>query len=71
LWAAIVGFPSDLALPGRNGYFWIPIVGPILGGIVGAVVYEFTVHQALLAKGVPPSGTAVEDGRTVREPAGG
>lgn len=71
LWAAIIGFSSDLALPGKDGYFWIPIVSPILGGIVGAFAYEFTIHQALLARGVPPSGTAEEEGRTLREPSGG
>jgi glycerol uptake facilitator protein len=69
LWAAIVGFSSDLALPGKNGYFWIPIVGPILGGIVGGLVYEYTVHQALLAKMIGPSGTAVETGVTDRAPS--
>jgi glycerol uptake facilitator protein len=67
LWTAIVGFPSNLALPGPNGYFWVPIVGPILGGIAGALIYEYTVHQALLARNVPPSGDVEQVGRTDRE----
>lgn len=71
LWAAIVGFPSNEALPGQNGYFWIPIVGPILGGAVGAIIYEYTIHQALIANMVGKSGTAVESGVTDRAPSTG
>jgi glycerol uptake facilitator protein len=67
LLAWIVGF-KDLALPGPDNYFWVPIVGPLLGGVIGAFVYEYTVHQALLARPVPPSGQAVEVGVTDRVP---
>ncbi|HEX6509011.1 MAG TPA: MIP/aquaporin family protein [Chloroflexota bacterium] len=67
LLAAIVGFNSNIALPGPDNYFWIPIVGPITGGIVGGAIYEYTVHQALLSKLIPPSGTVEEIGVTDRE----
>jgi glycerol uptake facilitator protein len=68
LWAALVGFPSGLAIPGHDNYFLIPIIGPIVGGIIGAFVYDFTVHQALVAKPAPPSGKAEQVGVTDRVP---
>jgi glycerol uptake facilitator protein len=37
-----------------NYYFWVPIVGPILGGLVGGGIYEFFVGHALPA----PEGDA-------------
>lgn len=67
LLAFFVGF-DKLALPGPDNYFWVPIIGPLLGGVIGAVVYDFTIHQALLARPTPPSGDAVEIGTTDREP---
>ena len=33
-----------LPIPGKGGsdwgYAWVPVVGPILGGVIGAVVYK-------------------------------
>jgi hypothetical protein len=29
-----------VALPGVHGYVWVPIIGPLVGGVVGAVVYD-------------------------------
>ncbi len=66
LLAAVVGFDSKLALPGSDNYFWIPIVGPILGGIFGGVTYEYTIHQALLSKHIEATGNVEERGATDR-----
>jgi glycerol uptake facilitator protein len=66
LLAAVVGFDSKLALPGPDNYFWIPIVGPILGGIFGGVTYEYTIHQALLSKHIEATGNVEERGATDR-----
>jgi glycerol uptake facilitator protein len=66
LLAAVVGFKSDLAIPGPDNYFWIPIVAPIVGGIFGGLTYEYTVHQALLAKAADETGNVEERGTTDR-----
>ncbi len=67
LWIALVsGFRSFSV---NNYYFWIPIVGPLLGGVAGAYIYDFTIHKIIEAKGLGPSGTTVSEGRVVREVA--
>ncbi|MGW0080957.1 MIP/aquaporin family protein [Streptomyces sp. NPDC003393] len=58
---------GDLALPGSmagsfSHYWWIPIVGPLVGGVVGVLAYDLFVGDVLTARakeGVPP-----EPGRT-------
>jgi glycerol uptake facilitator protein len=39
-----------------NLYFWIPIVGPIIGGIVGVALYELLVGRFLPKEGAPEPG---------------
>jgi glycerol uptake facilitator protein len=68
LLAWIAGYGS-VALPGVNNYFWVPIVGPLIGGAIGAFGYDFTIHKVLEARMVPPSGTAVEEGVIDRVPS--
>jgi glycerol uptake facilitator protein len=45
---------EDIAVPGDygnvNSYMWIPIVAPIVGGLVGAFVYDFLIHNVLLGR---------------------
>ena len=45
---------GDVAVPGDfgnvNSYMWIPIVAPLVGGLVGAFVYNFFIHNSLLAR---------------------
>jgi glycerol uptake facilitator protein len=58
---------QDLALPGTlagsfSDYFWIPIVGPLVGGVVGVLVYDLFIGDVLHVRarqGEPP-----EPGRT-------
>jgi glycerol uptake facilitator protein len=70
LFAWIAGW-GKVALPGDYGnisaYFWIPIVGPIVGGVIGAYAYDFAIRDVLLARGETPSVEAEERGRTVVE----
>jgi glycerol uptake facilitator protein len=65
--AWIEGWKS-IAVPGDygnvNAYMWIPIVGPLVGGAIGAVVYDFFVQNVLRARGVEPDPDIEEAGRT-------
>jgi glycerol uptake facilitator protein len=48
---------GQVALPGNgsgfSNYFWIPIVGPLVGGVIGIFVYDLVIKGVLLARGVP------------------
>src|SRR5947209_5277464 len=48
LWVAIVS--GGASFSADNYYFWIPIVAPLLGGSVGALVYDFTLGRVIEAK---------------------
>ena len=62
---------GEVAIPGNyaniSGYLWIPIVGPLVGGLVGAYVYDLVIRDVLIARGERPAAEAEERGRTVRE----
>jgi len=55
LFAAIAGW-GQVALPGDgpwfSWYFWIPIVGPLIGGVLGILVYDFVIKGVLTSRGV-------------------
>jgi glycerol uptake facilitator protein len=62
---------GKIAMPGDYGnisaYFWVPIVGPLVGAIIGAYGYDLGIRDVLLARGeVPPAGVE-ERGRTVED----
>jgi glycerol uptake facilitator protein len=72
-WAAGWG---GVAFPGNYGnvgsYWWIPVVAPIVGGIIGALAYDFFIHHGLMARGAVPAPDVEERGRVVEEtPAAG
>lgn len=58
---------GDVALPGVGGYFWVPIVGPLIGGVVGALIYDFFIRDVLVARGEKPQPDVEAEGRTVEE----
>ena len=64
LWIAIVSGGASFA----NNYWWIPIVACLLGGVVGALVYDFTVGHILVARHEERSGDTITRGEAVREP---
>jgi len=64
LWIAIVSGGASL-----TSYTWIPIVAPLLGGVAGAFIYDYTVGRVLTARNAGKSGNAVTTGESVREPA--
>jgi len=67
LWIAIVSGGQSLSV--NNFYFWVPIVAPLAGGVVGAYIYDFTIGRVLQAKMLMKSGTAETRGVDVREPS--
>ena len=64
LWIALVSGGASL-----NSYTWIPIVAPLLGGVAGAFIYDFTIGRVIEAKGLGKSGDTETVGEAVREPA--
>jgi glycerol uptake facilitator protein len=60
-----------VAVPGDYGnvsaYIWIPIVGPLVGGVIGAVVYDLGIRDTLAARGEEPEADVEARGRTVEE----
>lgn len=67
LWVALVTGGESFSV--NNYYFWVPIVAPLLGGVVGAYIYDFTIGRVIAAKMLVQSGTAETKGEAVREPA--
>jgi glycerol uptake facilitator protein len=55
-WAAgwgQVALPGTFHVPLTNnftGYFWIPIVGPLVGGVIGVLVYDLFISDVLFAR---------------------
>ncbi|WP_154605486.1 MIP/aquaporin family protein [Arthrobacter sp. AQ5-05] len=56
LFAWMAGW-GDVALPGSvdgsfSWYFWVPIVGPLIGGVIGIVLYDWFIGDVLHARRV-------------------
>ncbi len=46
LFTAVAGFQNN-GLTGGSMVFWIPIVAPLLGGVIGGAVYDFCIRKHL------------------------
>jgi glycerol uptake facilitator protein len=49
-------------------YFWVPIVGPLVGGVIGVLVYDWFIGDVLhardrLARPAPEPGRTREPGQ--------
>ncbi len=44
LFTAIAGWGGEVFTAG-NGWWWVPIVGPLIGGVLGGYVYDFFITQ--------------------------
>ncbi|MGO8883618.1 MAG: MIP/aquaporin family protein [Streptosporangiaceae bacterium] len=47
-----VALPGTYHAPGFNfsDYFWIPIVGPLIGGVIGVIIYDLFIGDVLHAR---------------------
>ena len=70
LFAGLAGW-GEVAIPGNyanvSGYLWIPIVGPFVGGVIGAFVYDLGIRDTLRARGEQAPPDVEQRGRTVEE----
>lgn len=57
LWTYLTGW-GDISFPGTyetfSNYFWIPIVGPLVGGAIGALVYDGLIGRVLKSRESAP-----------------
>ncbi|HYP28369.1 MAG TPA: MIP family channel protein [Blastocatellia bacterium] len=61
LFTFVAGWGGEVFRAG-NYWFWVPIVGPLAGGVIGAFIYDGLIGNFLPAERVEP-------GRVVEEPA--
>ena len=47
---ALPGTYHAVGGPNFTGYFWIPIVGPLIGGVIGVLIYDFFIGDILHAR---------------------
>ena len=68
IFAWIAGW-GKVAMPGDYGnvntYFWIPIVGPLIGAALASLLYDFAIRDILKARKPPEPGVEAE-GRTIQ-----
>jgi glycerol uptake facilitator protein len=72
--ALFAGWKS-VAIPGDYGnvnfFMWVPIVGPLIGGVLGAYVYDFLIRDVLIARGATPDPEIAEEAETALDEPGG
>jgi glycerol uptake facilitator protein len=50
--SALLGW-GPAVFQSHGGYFWVPIVAPLAGGLAGAFLYDFAIHHFLPPQGEP------------------
>jgi glycerol uptake facilitator protein len=48
LFTVVAGFKNN-GLTDGTGVFWVPIVGPLLGGVIGGAAYDLVIRRILPA----------------------
>jgi glycerol uptake facilitator protein len=61
LFTFIAGWGAN-AFPGPSGYFWVPILGPLVGGAIAPFVYEWFIAGTLRARVSEPTSGRVPEG---------
>jgi len=63
--------PGDYLVNGGRitGYFWVPIVGPLIGGGLASVFYDRFIRSILIAR-KPPEPGIIAEGETVQNRPG-
>ena len=65
---------GENALPGKSAatgaYFWVPIIGPLIGAAIGAFLYDGLIRNVLLARGAVADPEVVEQGDDVIDDPG-
>src|SRR5215213_2857771 len=67
-YGAIAGW-GQVAFPGTvkgafTAYFWVPIVGPLVGGVIGAYIYDLFILDVLKGRGEQPEEDLEPRGET-------
>jgi len=55
------------AFPGPYGYWWVPIVGPLIGAPLGVAAYKFFIADTLSAKANPATAAPMDRTEAVGE----
>lgn len=62
---------GDAAFPGVQGelgaYWWVPVVAPVIGAVIGAAIYVFFISDVLKARHVPEAAGVEAKGRVVED----
>lgn len=66
LLAAVAGW-GTAAFPGAGGFWWVPIAGPLVGAVVGAVAYDLCIGRVLVARGELATTDVEAAGNVVKE----
>ncbi len=70
IFAALAGW-GQVALPGVDNYFWVPIVGPLIGAVIAVFAYHHLIHRVLIARGGgEPAAARVPEPATAAVPPG-